>query len=109
MKWVPLTNESEANRDCFQGCYLGCREHLYIPIRDAWWPWIMLLIYIAPIVITTINLQMIDLDKDYPTDWTGRKWCNGLFENSARHENEEDTSKFPPVRALKLEKVSVMH
>jgi hypothetical protein len=88
--WVPLTNQSAERKTCRQGCYLGCRKHLYIPIRDAWWPWIMLLVYIAPIVITTINLQMIDLDKDYPTDWYGHYWCNGLFEHSARHENKQD-------------------
>ena len=69
LEWAP---SGEKKRHCFE-------KYIYEPIRDAWWPWIMLFSYVAPIVIMVANLQMVDVNQEIPIDWSGRKWCNGLF------------------------------
>ena len=54
---------------------------IYDIIMKAWWPWIFLIIFVAPICFTIAILQKIDVDQSKPLGPLGENdiWCNGFF------------------------------
>ena len=50
-------------------------------IVKAWWPWIFLIIFVAPICFTIAIMQKIDVDQSKPLGPLGKNdiWCNGFF------------------------------